>query len=71
MEESKRKLTPEQIEIINQSFGLISKDDISIREINLFYKTKKHINDLWLVKLRLWENQIKQLNEQRKIKIVT
>jgi hypothetical protein len=30
--------------------------------------TKKHINDLWLVKLRLWENHIKKLNEERKVK---
>jgi hypothetical protein len=57
---------PEQTEIINQAFKLISKDEVSVRELNLLYKNKKHVNDLWLIKLRLWENQIKNLNEQRK-----
>lgn len=59
----KKILTKEQTEKINNAFELISKDDISIRELNLFYKYKKHISDLWLVKLRIWENKIRNLNK--------
>ena len=63
----KKTLTTEQTEKINNAFALISKDEISTRELDQYYKTKKHIDPLWLIKMRLWENKIKNLNEQKLI----
>ena len=59
----KKILTEEQTKRINDAFASISKDDISLRELDLIHKTKRHINNIWLIQLRIWENKIKNLNK--------